>query len=698
MTGGDEALLRLARLNGIDPAWTDYRGEHRHVAIDTIRAMLRAVGVDETRPEERLAEAEAATRHGALPPLLTGIAGGALTVPLGLDDLGKPLAWRLRDAAGGLHRGVAEPFRGEGAPAGFTLTLPEATGEAELAFGDRAVRVLVAPPACHRGALARQRLWGIGAQLYGLRGAGDGGLGHLGLLPALARSAASAGADALAVSPLHALFAADPLAYSPYSPSHRSMLNGWMADPGGLQDVASAAELAASLGLAEDMTALEAFALVDYGRSVPVRLKLLRALFERFRAAHRGTALEAEFHAFRVEGGATLESQARFEVLHAHHYGRDPSAWNWHGWDAPLRNPASLEVERFAAEHADDVTFHIFLQWLAARQLDAAQKAALDAGMAVGLVADLAVGNSPGGSRAWSGTAALLSGVSIGAPPDALNTVGQNWGLTTFAPGPLVEAAFLPFLEDLRTAMRHAGGIRLDHVMGLARIWCIPDGAAPHEGAYLRFPAADMLRIVAAESQADEAIVIGEDLGTVPEGYGETLADHALYGIRVLFFEREGAGFAPPSRYLTTATATSTTHDLPTLAGWWEGHDIPLREELGLLAPGETRAQAEEVRASEKRALWEALAAHGGARGEAPLRAEYQLGTAVARFLGATPSPLVVMPLEDVTLTVEQPNLPGTVTEHPNWRRRARKPAERLLGEEPAVSILAALDEARRRR
>ncbi|WP_144184483.1 4-alpha-glucanotransferase [Elioraea rosea] len=698
MTGTDEALLALARLNGIDPSWTDYRGEHRHVGIDTIRALLRAVGVDETRPEERLREAESGLWHGALPPLLTGIAGGALTVPLGEQDLGQAVTWRLEDAAGGLHHGTAEPFRGDAGAMRFTITLPEAIGEATLDFSERSVRVLVAPPSCHRGALATRRLWGIGAQVYGLRGAGDGGLGHLGHLPPLVRAAASAGADALAVSPLHALFAADPLAYSPYSPSHRSMLNGWMADPGGLADVASVAELAASLGLSDGLGELQASSLVDYGRAVPARLALLRALFARFREAHRGSALEAEFLAFRSSGGMTLENHARFEVLHAVQYQRDPSLWDWRSWDAPLRNPASEEVERFAAAQAEEVTFHAFLQWLAARQLDAAQKAAMDAGMGIGLISDLAVGNSPGGSRAWSGTAALLSGVAIGAPPDALNPIGQNWGLTTFAPRPLVEAAFLPFLEDLRTAMRHAGGIRLDHVMGLARIWCIPDGAAPGEGAYLRFPAADMLRIVAAESEADEAIVIGEDLGTVPEGYGETLADHVLYGIRVLFFEREGTGFAAPSRYDATATATSTTHDLPTLAGWWEGQDIPLREELGLLAPGETREQAEALRAEDRRCLWQALAEHGGAQGEPPLRAEHQLGTSVARFLGATPSPLVVMPLEDVTLTVEQPNLPGTTSEHPNWRRRVRKEAERLLGEEPAVSILAALDEARRRR
>ncbi len=696
MNGADQALLRLAARHGIDTEWRDYRGEHHHVALDTVRALLSAVGVDAAAPEAALAEAEEAARRGVLPPLVTGTAGGAVTIPLGEADAGAPVTWELRDAAGGRHGGVTEPHRDEHGRPGFTLTLPAVVGQARLAFARKEALLLIAPPACHRGALAEGRLWGTGAQLYGLRGGGDGGLGHLGLLPGLARAAAEAGADALAVSPLHALFAADPGAFSPYSPSHRAMLNGWMADPGGLPGLIGREALMAGLDMAAEAAALEALPLVDYARALPLRLGLLRALFSRFLALPEAAEPREAFASFRLAGGATLENHARFEALHAHHFARDPSAWDWRGWPAPYRDPTSEAVDRFAAEHAGEVTFHAFLQWLAAHQLDAAQAASRQAGMEVGLIADLAVGNHPGGSRAWSGTAALLPGVSIGAPPDLLNTVGQDWGLTTFAPGPLAAAGFTPFIEDLRAAMAHAGGIRLDHVMGLSRIWCIPAGAKPHEGAYLRFPVADMLRIVAAESEKAKAIVIGEDLGTVPDGYGETLAAHGLYGIRVLFFEREGAGFAPPHRYAAHATATSTTHDLATVAGWWEGDDIPLRGNLGLLMPGETEEQAREARGHERGALWHALVEHGEAQGEPPARAEHQLGLAVARFLGATPSPLVLLPIEDATMTREQPNLPGTVTEHPNWRRRLPRPAERMLGEEPALSILGALDGARR--
>jgi 4-alpha-glucanotransferase len=686
MTASDEALLALAARNGIDTTWRDWRGEHRHVGLDTVHALLAAVGVDADRPADALAEAAAAAKRGALPTLMTATAGALLEVPLAEASGADPVAWHLAGPGGEAHHGRAEPYRTEDGRTVFAIAVPPVIGEAELAFHDRSAHVLIAPPACHRGALATHRLWGLGAQLYGLRGEGDGGLGHLGLLPGLVREAAAIGADALAVSPLHALFAADPGAFSPYAPSHRAMLNGWMADPAGLDGLAEAAEGAP----------WEADPLIDYARAVPLRLARLRALFARFRAAPAEAPLVRSFRAFREAGGAGLLMHAVFEALHAHHFGREPAAWDWRRWPAEHRAPDSPAVQAFAAAHADEVTFHVFLQWLAARQLAAAQGEARSAGMAVGLIADLAVGHHPGGSRAWSGTAALLPRVSIGAPPDLLNTVGQDWGLTTFAPGPLAAAGFAPFIEDLRAAMAYAGGIRLDHVMGLARIWCIPAGARPTEGAYLRFPAADMLRIVAAESHRARAVVIGEDLGTVPDGYAETLAAHGLYGIRVLFFEREGEGFAAPSRYSAAATATSTTHDLPTVAGWWEGADIPLRAGLGLLAPGETPAEAEAARARDRTALWRALAEHAGAQGPPPSRAEHKLGVAVARFLGATPSPLVILPLEDATMARDQPNLPGTVAEHPNWRRRLPRPAEAMLAEEPGASILGALDAARR--
>ncbi len=252
--------------------------------------------------------------------------------------------------------------------------------------------------------------------------------------------------------------------------------------------------------------------------------------------------------------------------------------------------------------------------------------------------------------------------------------------------------AIAPFLEELRGAMAHAGGVRIDHVMGLARIWCVPEGEKASHGAYMRFPVGDLMRLLAAESHRHRAVVIGEDLGTLPDGYRERLIGNGVLGLRVLFFERDSnGGFAPPGRYAPQAIATSTTHDMPTLAGWWRGGDIALRARLGLLSEGVDEEGEWHARHRERHALWHALRDHGDAEGDQPEAAEVRLGTAVARFLGATPSSLVMLPIEDATLAEPQVNLPGTTDAHPNWRRRLPKAAEVLLNEAPATAILAAL-------
>ncbi|PZW50522.1 4-alpha-glucanotransferase [Humitalea rosea] len=703
MIDPDEALLRLASLHGIETAWQDALGRHRQVGLDTLRAMLRAIGSDPIDPVGALAFELHTAGGAALPPRLTGVAGHAvhIDVPSGRATQ-EMVGWRISTSDGAVTEGQAQPEpRGE-AGCRLSIPLPSEAGEARLELSGpitAEAALTVAPPSCYLGPLADRRLWGLAAQVYGLRAPGDGGLGHFGALPPLMRAAAARGADMLAISPTHALFAADAAHNSPYSPSSRTQTNGWLADPGGLPEVASLAALVGELGLGDGLAELESSSLVNYGRAVPARLALLRGLFTRFSEQHLNgaTALGDEFRAFRIAGGTTLEDHARFEALHAHQFAIDPSGWDWRRWPEALRDPRGAAVAAFAEARAMDVGFHAFLQWLSQRQLAAAQGAARAAGMAIGLVTDLAVGTHGGGSRAWSRSAALLSGVSIGAPPDVMNTIGQDWGLTTFAPSLLAKQGFAPFVEDLRAAMAHAGGVRLDHVMGLSRIWCIPQGEPPQHGAYLRFPLQDMLRLLAAESQRHRAVVVGEDLGTVQEGFRETLTEQAVMGIRVMFFERDSnGGFAPPDRYSTRVITMPTTHDLPTFAGWWKGDDIGLRAGLGLLPEGQTEASEWATREHERGALWHALCTHAGAEGEMPLTANAPLGAAVARFLGATPAALVVLPLEDAILQEEQVNLPGTTIQHPNWRRRLPRPAEEMLTETPAQEILGALQGLRR--
>lgn len=689
----DEALAALARARGIETEWWDWQGRKRLVSPDTLRALLTALGTDPSRPDEVRAAHPASW---SLPPLLTAEAGEVrrLAVPTDADGT---VSWRIVLDSGECAAGVAEVTR-EAEKRSIAIALPTAIGEGviELSGAVRAAtRIAVCPRACFLGPLERERLWGLAVQVYGLRAAQDGGLGHYGALAEAARAAARAGADALMLSPTHALFAADPAHVSPYAPSSRAQADGRLVDPGALPEVARLADLIAATGLAEELAALESLPLVDYARAVPARLSLLRALFARFATAcPAGSPLADEFAAFVRAGGESLRRHAVFEALHAARYGIEPAQWDWRTWPAPLRDPAHPEVERFARENDFEVSFHLFLQWLAERGLAAAQRAAQRAGMRIGLIADLAVGQHPGGSRAWARAGALLEGVGIGAPPDALNHLGQGWGLTTFAPTALVKAGFAPFREELRAAMRHAGGIRLDHVMGLSRIWCIPDGARPDEGAYLRFPKRDLLNLLALESVRAGAIVIGEDLGTVEAGLREELARRGVLGLRVLFFQRDRTGaFLPPDRYDARAIAMTTTHDLATLAGWWRGIDIDLRAPLGLLGEELGEATARTARQIERAALWHVLQAHASAAGDppAPDGELTRLGIAAARFLGRTPSALALLPIEDAILSPDQVNLPGTVAEHPNWRRRLPAPLGDLLARDPPASTLGAL-------
>ncbi len=519
-----------------------------------------------------------------------------------------------------------------------------------------------------------RRAWGLAVQLYALRREGDGGVGDFAALEELAPHAAAFGASAIAISPVHAAFAADPLHCSPYAPSSRALLNGVYADPG------DASGLPSSEGC-----------MVDWAQAATARLAALRRVFAAMQT-RPATELRAAFARFRATRGERLELHARFEALHHHLFTRDPRLWDWHHWPASLQDPLSAAVAAFAEECADEVAFHAFLQFAAERGLERAQREAVAAGMEIGLIADLAIGVHNAGSDAWAQPAQLLSGLTIGAPGDILNPQGQDWGVTTFSPEGLMAHGFSAFLDMLRAALRHSGGVRIDHVMGLGRLWVVPQGAGPADGAYLRFPMRDLLRLVRLELRRHRAIVIGEDLGTVPEGFQQTLESSGLAGMRVLWFERHGETFKPPREWSRDAVAMTTTHDLPTVAGWWRGRDIEWQSRLGRGDPPAARRAREHDRA----ALWSAFQASDAAEGEMPAPEEpARVVDAACAHIGRAACALVLLPIEDALGLEEQPNLPGTVDEHPNWRRRLPASAETLLGEPRTASRLRALAKAR---
>jgi 4-alpha-glucanotransferase len=668
----DDALRDLARRAGIAVEWHDVSGHLHVVAPDVLRSILGSLELpcgtdDDVAASHRLLVHDA--RIDALPPLITTNIGAATRLDVHADAAA--LA-RLALEGGGMRDVTLQPEQGR-------LCVPpiDEAGYHRLHVGDRELILAVAPRSCRtiNDVVPDARLWGLAVQVYSLRQPGDGGIGDAAGVAALADVAGQRGADTLALSPLHALFAADHVRFGPYSPSSRLFLNPLHAAPSLVFGTQHVAQLVTQAGLAEDFARLEALPLIDWPAASAAKFTLLRRLFETFDGP-----LCADFDRFRADGGDLLAQHTVFEALHAEQSAR--GELDWRRWPGELRDPASAAVAAFTASHQRDVAFHAFLQWLTDRSFGIAQDRARKAGMRIGLISDLAVGMDPGGSHAWSRQGDVLGGLSVGAPPDAFNQAGQYWGLTSFSPRALVAGGFSAFLATLRAALHHAGGVRIDHAMGLTRLWLVPEGNSPADGAYLAYPVMDLVRLLTLESHRHQAIVVGEDLGTVPGGFREILTAAGVHGMRVLWFERDGQEFVPPRTWDRFVVAMTSTHDLPTAAGWWRGSDLTTRAACEPSGGGVPTEAALTEREADRAALWRAFVAEGVAEGDAPPpEVTAPAVDAAVAFVARTDTPLCLLPLEDVLGREEQPNLPGTVDEHPNWRRRLAGEAGALLGE-----------------
>ncbi|WP_298216311.1 4-alpha-glucanotransferase [Acidocella sp.] len=506
------------------------------------------------------------------------------------------------------------------------------------------------------------KLWGLTVQLYALRRARDGGIGDFEALKSFAQAAAKQGASALLLSPVHAMFTSDVTRYAPYSPSSRVALN--------------------VLHIAREGRD-EAGDLIDWPAASRRKLALLRRDFE---VVTDWRGLEA----FRAQGGVGLERHAIFEALAEHFGALGGTSCDWRTWPEAYRDPDSSAVRDFMAAHAQTVAFHAWLQWRAAQGLAGAQNAMRGAGARIGLIADLAVGTDPSGSHCWSRQDEVLGGLELGAPPDLFNREGQGWGITAFSPAGLRRSGFAGFLEMVRHALHHAGGLRVDHALGLMRLWVIPPGRGPAEGAYLAMPFPDLLRLLVLESHRHRAVLVGEDLGTVPAGFQPQLAAAGIGGMRVMWFERTRSGFRAPARWTPEAAAMTTTHDLPTVAGWWTGRDLEWRARLGLAA------ESKPERAAARRALWTAFRKSGATSAPQPAEDDPLPVTAAAsQHIGKTACHIALLPVEDALSSREAPNLPGSTTEHPNWRRRLPGTAQELFSRPDLRARLAALHTAR---
>lgn len=508
-----------------------------------------------------------------------------------------------------------------------------------------------------------RRSWAIAIQLYGVRSRRNWGHGDFTDLAKLVEIASSLGAAGVGLNPLHALFDDRADEASPYFPSSRLFLNPLYIDieaiPEFPQDAMSA--------FAPSIERLRDSEFVNYNGVATVKVDALRLAFKMFRQ-NAPDDRRRQFDHFRRAREALLDAFAAFEVL------RRQFDKPWWEWPAEFRSPDPDVLRRLHPTHADELDFHAFVQWVAHQQLAACRDQAHRSELPIGLYLDVAVGVRSDGFDAWSNQSFILRSLEIGAPPDQLNTQGQRWGLAGVNPASLIASNCEPFRQVLRASMQYAGAIRIDHILGLKRFYLIPRGLRADQGAYVRFPFESLLAAVAQESIANRCIVIGEDLGTVPPGFQDTLARFGVWSFQVMLFQRAAdGGFIAPDLYRENALVTFATHDLPTFGGWMSGHDLAVKRSLNL-DPGESDSN----RAKATDALARSMAWRG-------LQTVDWLS--VTRFLADTPSRLLMVSLEDALGEIDQVNVPGTVNEHPNWRRRLPVMVEDL----PASSALPAV-------
>ena len=670
----DGALRALAETVGILSRWRDLAGAEQATGPDTQRALLAAMGIpsaSEAEVRESLADHRARRAARRIPEEIVVTASTVARIPLeSIAD------WQLELEAGDTHEGRDERE--------IVLTLP--AGLHRLTVGDELCLTIAAPeraPAVDDVG-GRGKAWGLSAALYGLRSTRNLGVGDYRDLAVAAEQMARLGADFIGINPVHARGTARD-GFSPYSPTCRTALEPGHIAPDAVPGLGDCAEVRRVLEeKAADLEAEKARGLLDYQAHERCQREVLEALHRA--TIEAGGPAAADLAAWRQGPGRALEWFAVFEAIAGIH-GSD-----WRAWPEAMQSAGGQDVRRFAFENERSVRYHAWLQWLADRQLAEAQAAARGAGMAFGLYLDLAAGVRPGGADTWASPTCFAEGVSLGAPPDAFSPDGQTWNLAPFHPAGLRAAGYEPFVRMLRAAMAHAGIVRIDHVLGLDRSFWVPECGAP--GGYVRYPLEPLLGLVRIEAARAGCIVVGEDLGSVPRGLRRRLADAGLLGCAVMQFETDDCGFRPPRRYRPASIASAGTHDTPTLKGWWSGRDIELRHRLGRTTEKD-RTAALAARATARGDLGRLLVEEGHAPadldpGTPPPEADDATVVAVHALLAGAGSALLCVQLDDALGGVEQQNLPGTIDEHPNWRRRYPVAVEALAGD-PGLAAVASV-------
>ncbi len=727
-------LRTLARLCGIIMEFRDNFGVRRRPARATLELLLTAMGVPCGSPAEirtsldhwvkrltdRLLPPVTVATPGADHCLLLNLVSPRPEIPSRLEmageftsEDGEKRSWL--PSISQLSLKAAQPTA-DGYHLQLCLPLPAdlSHGYYDLAFrinipgrqkaGATYLAVSPGQAYIHPNLEHGRRLWGLNLPLYALRSRHNWGIGDFGDLRAATAWARELGAAFVGVNPLHAPQAGTHADPSPYSPSSRLFLNFLYVNLESvpeLQDSPEAQALLASPDCQGGLNRLRNSHLVEYPEVHRLKQKFLHLLFAAFVDAHGlpeapRTSRGRDFARFTAASGKALKNFAIFQALGDHQKNKD-----WRRWPQELQRPDTPAVAAFAHEHQRDVIFSQYVQWLAAGQRQEVWAEASRAGLPFTLYQDMALGAHPGGFETWGHPGFFARGAAIGAPPDAFNLKGQNWGLPPLIPKSLEESGYRLFIDTMRANLPPGGIVRLDHVMGLFRLYWIPAGLDPLQGAYVRYPARDLLGLLTLESTRLRTLVIGEDLGTVAASIRRTLALSRIFSYRVFYFERKWKkdnSFAAPKDYPRQAMACVTTHDLPTLTGYWEGRDLDLRSRLNLYPSPRLAEQDKAMRAQDRRLLVEALVR------ENLLPPDYSpptdlcpedLRRAVLAYLGRSRAALVEARLEEFLGLTAQQNLPGTIDQHPNWRQKIFPTLEDLRRNPEIIRLAATLRQAR---
>ena len=683
-------LDNAALAAGISPDYINAHGKPQSIGADTKRRLLDAMH----RP---------ATDSGAatpIPNVMVWTFGKKMALPV----IGSgAFNWILTTEEGQQYHGKAEGGKSVSLP----TRLPEGYHSLTLTQDDQRwhCRVIIAPERCYEPQPLKEakKLWGACVQLYTLRSETNWGIGDFGDLKAMLPEVAKRGGAFIGLNPIHALYPANPESASPYSPSSRRWMNVIYIDVNAVEDFRLSEEAQAWWKLPatqQKLQAARAVEQVDYTAVTELKMTALRMAWKRF--AKRHDEPMTAFRYFVDKEGESLYWQAAFDALHANQVKEDKLRWGWPAWPKAYQTIESPEVHAFCKKHADEVDFYLWLQWLAYTQFAECWETSQRDAMPIGLYRDLAVGVAEGGAETWCDRELYCLKASVGAPPDILGPLGQNWGLPPMDPHIIAARAYEPFIELLRANMKNCGALRIDHVMSVLRLWWIPYGETADHGAYVQYPVDALLSILALESKRHRCMVIGEDLGTVPVEIVGKLRKSGVYSYKVLYFESDNEKtFRAPKAYPEQSMAVATTHDLPTLRGYWESGDLTLGNALGLYPDADVLRGLYQDRELAKQGLLDALHKYGALPKRAGHKASMMsmtstLSRGMQRYIADSNSALLGLQPEDWLQMSAPVNIPGTSTEYPNWRRKLSTTLEAMFADEGVNKLIKDLDKRRK--